>query len=144
MTLTLTLTLTRTRTRTRTLTGTLSRPTANLRGYRATAALAGPPAEPEEGPRRELFRRARPPLPPPLTASPTCEYCCPGTTHPYSHVYAAATRNHASQHQPSPPTPHQEPEPAARWPSQPSCGWLRGGRGRHHSATGRTGTVRAL
>ena len=110
-------------------------PTANLRGYRATAALASPTPDPDEAPHRELYRRAHP-CPCPSDSHLCYEYRCPPTL---------STRHPASHHQPSPPTPHQEREPPVRWSSEPRPA-LCGGRGRHHSATRRSGrgTVRAL
>ena len=50
-------------------------PTANLRGYRATAALASPTPDHDQAPHRELYRRAHP-----------CP--CPSDSHVcYMHMY---------------------------------------------------------
>ena len=51
-------------------------PTANLRGYRATAALASPTPDPDEAPHRELYRRAHP-CPCPSDSHLCYEYRCP-------------------------------------------------------------------
>ena len=56
-----------------------SGPTANLRGYRATAALATPPSDPSEAPHRELYRRGHPrhtPTPPPDSHMYMCMCMC--------------------------------------------------------------------
>ena len=58
-------------------------PTANLRGYRATAALASPTPDPDAAPHRELYRRAHP-----------CP--CPSDSHVcYDHPYEYRCPPHA-------------------------------------------------